>query len=659
MKQLLVIIAGIFFTISSFGQFSDTSELNAYIRDTIKDRRPEKVSAAQLQKALLGTTKFLTSYSFSNGLTTVGDSIKWGGVLTQPTTISSSAPANTIAITGNNTESDQPLFKVSSGGNGLALRAEAASGIAFAASTTSNTNAALGVSNGGTGGGIEISTSGGDAIAALSFGSGFVGAFAAGANNFGYSRFYSSGGSGLHQLFGLWKTSTSISNGFGAYINLGLFSTAFVERDAARIAWRWTNATDASRTAALDFYTTNSGTIANRATLAGNGQWNWTGYGAGSMTGTPAFNLGVASDGSVIEVPTSVPTLKQITDAGNATNNAIVLQQGTGSNNNSLSLQNTFPVAGIGVVDVIPVEAANTGTVLRVFPKQSGFTGTGAEFKSGLDLFNSELTGDNNFEVLRFRSRGTNGYRIYADAAGSGQFRNITFGASTIIDAIRLSFTPATSISFLAGGPNSYTFPTTRASAGEVLTDVNGDGNLTWESPGRAFMSGELTSVANADIDLAAFSTQGFDRIEIQFDCQVATDDRVLFMRFSSNGTTFDAGATDYEWGNNVKITGNGTGSQSITSSLTGGAGEMRLTSGLGNNAAYTSRGTIKLYEPFESAYRVTYDGTLMSQATSGLIIKNDVFGQRKAAQQTLAVRFYLDSGNFSRFKYRVYGYKD
>lgn len=49
-----------FLTVSySFAQFSDTSELNAYIKDTIKDRRPSKVTAAQLQKSLLGIVKFI------------------------------------------------------------------------------------------------------------------------------------------------------------------------------------------------------------------------------------------------------------------------------------------------------------------------------------------------------------------------------------------------------------------------------------------------------------------------------------------------------------------------------------------------------------------------------------------------------------------------
>lgn len=55
----------LFFTVlylishSSIGQFADTAQLNTYIRDTIKDKRPEKVTAAQIQKILLGITKFL------------------------------------------------------------------------------------------------------------------------------------------------------------------------------------------------------------------------------------------------------------------------------------------------------------------------------------------------------------------------------------------------------------------------------------------------------------------------------------------------------------------------------------------------------------------------------------------------------------------------
>src|SRR6185503_19424332 len=59
MNKIAFIILLLFAKSTAFAQFSDTSQLIEYMRDTIKDRRPDKVSAAQLQKALLGVAQFL------------------------------------------------------------------------------------------------------------------------------------------------------------------------------------------------------------------------------------------------------------------------------------------------------------------------------------------------------------------------------------------------------------------------------------------------------------------------------------------------------------------------------------------------------------------------------------------------------------------------
>ncbi len=59
MKGLLFIFAFAINTFASQAQFNDTASLNNYIRDTIKDRRPEKVTAIQIQKAFLGAASFL------------------------------------------------------------------------------------------------------------------------------------------------------------------------------------------------------------------------------------------------------------------------------------------------------------------------------------------------------------------------------------------------------------------------------------------------------------------------------------------------------------------------------------------------------------------------------------------------------------------------
>lgn len=59
MKLVFSILLSLLIAISSFGQFTDTAQLNQFIRDTIKDRRPDKVTASQIQKSLHGITYFL------------------------------------------------------------------------------------------------------------------------------------------------------------------------------------------------------------------------------------------------------------------------------------------------------------------------------------------------------------------------------------------------------------------------------------------------------------------------------------------------------------------------------------------------------------------------------------------------------------------------
>lgn len=78
MKRLLLFFAFFATITTAFSQqyFSDTPQLNQYIRDTIKDRRPDKVTAAQLQKAFLGTTYFLKMQpNFGRGLKNFGTSV--------------------------------------------------------------------------------------------------------------------------------------------------------------------------------------------------------------------------------------------------------------------------------------------------------------------------------------------------------------------------------------------------------------------------------------------------------------------------------------------------------------------------------------------------------------------------------------------------------
>lgn len=59
MKFTILLIALLATTTMSFAQFTDSAQLGNYVRDTIKDRRPNKVTAAELQKAFLGAKSLL------------------------------------------------------------------------------------------------------------------------------------------------------------------------------------------------------------------------------------------------------------------------------------------------------------------------------------------------------------------------------------------------------------------------------------------------------------------------------------------------------------------------------------------------------------------------------------------------------------------------
>lgn len=59
MKKLISLFVLITCTCNVFAQITDTTQLNNYVRDTIRDRRPEKVTAADIQKAFLGVSNIL------------------------------------------------------------------------------------------------------------------------------------------------------------------------------------------------------------------------------------------------------------------------------------------------------------------------------------------------------------------------------------------------------------------------------------------------------------------------------------------------------------------------------------------------------------------------------------------------------------------------
>lgn len=75
MKRLFFLLVLSIAATTSFAQFSDTTALNNFVRDTIKDRRPDKVTAAQIQKGMLGISKFVKPNAVTYNLYTQDDTL--------------------------------------------------------------------------------------------------------------------------------------------------------------------------------------------------------------------------------------------------------------------------------------------------------------------------------------------------------------------------------------------------------------------------------------------------------------------------------------------------------------------------------------------------------------------------------------------------------
>lgn len=169
--------------------------------------------------------------------------------------------------------------------------------------------------------------------------------------------------------------------------------------------------------------------------------------------------------------------------------------------------------------------------------------------------------------------------------------------------------------------------------------------------------TGTVSSAATLDIVLTALTA--FRTIDIVFQNFVpATDAATLEMRFSTNGgSSYDAGASDYNYANNR--------ARSNTTTLTGDVDSADSSinvcgsdaaSGLSNvSSEGGGSGLITLYGRTGASYTgAKYE----SGAFSGDLqtVSTDGWGVRNAAQDTDAVRLFFSSGNIASGNYAVYG---
>ncbi|WP_153799089.1 hypothetical protein [Foetidibacter luteolus] len=107
MKRLFFIAALLAFSSLCGAQsFSDTGQLKTYIRNNIRDKRPDKVTAEQIQVALLGVSNFLNTGTSSQKFVKDTTMTLTGGVVAVDVSLSGASftPAyTTVEVLSNST----------------------------------------------------------------------------------------------------------------------------------------------------------------------------------------------------------------------------------------------------------------------------------------------------------------------------------------------------------------------------------------------------------------------------------------------------------------------------------------------------------------------------------------------------------------------------
>lgn len=167
-----------------------------------------------------------------------------------------------------------------------------------------------------------------------------------------------------------------------------------------------------------------------------------------------------------------------------------------------------------------------------------------------------------------------------------------------------------------------------------------------------SLFTGTASGAATIDVDLSTYYTI-YDEIKITFwDIRPSTDNVSLWMRVSTNGSTYDAGASDYKYQLTYSAGAAAGGIQST------GAAQILLANNVDNTSTNMNQLEVVLRKPAQTTLRPSYPIRFDYIGDSGTVFVQTMnIGLRDAAQDTQAVRFLTSSGNISG-SYSVTGLK-
>lgn len=238
-------------------------------------------------------------------------------------------------------------------------------------------------------------------------------------------------------------------------------------------------------------------------------------------------------------------------------------------------------------------------------------------------------------------------YRFKANTANTGA-ATINFnslGAITIVKAAGGITTALADNDIRAGQWVDVVYDGTNMQMQSTLGNAASGGG-TWVLISTATISG---SPATVDISLSG----SYRKYLVEFEDFYSTGANYnLFMRTSSDGgSSFDSGASNYQWGRGA------LGSYSPVLS-NGTAVDLLPLPGVGSTKGIV--GTITFFDPLNTALKSRFHWELSRIVYNSSAI--DLFlgtGYRDAAADVNALRFYFDAGNVGGGKIRLFGWSE
>jgi hypothetical protein len=162
------------------------------------------------------------------------------------------------------------------------------------------------------------------------------------------------------------------------------------------------------------------------------------------------------------------------------------------------------------------------------------------------------------------------------------------------------------------------------------------------------------TASSSATIDFTSFISATYKNYFVVFDNVLpATTNTALWLRTSTNNSTFDSGASDYQYIG----TGLSTAAGAQNPVSTGAAQVATSLEQVGNAGAGIS-GTMYLYNLDNTARNKIFTYDVGYQASGGDYVRVSGMGVRASTGDIDAIRFLMSSGNIASGTFKLFGIK-